>query len=77
MIKALGDGAIAKGAHLYFMCKSSTLIIGSGAPRNDALLREKGVCAALFDVYYGKAPVSPPAKEGAAIGFAKRGFFAP
>ena len=27
---------------------------------------EKGVCSALFDVYYGKSPVSPAVKEGAA-----------
>ena len=27
-------------------------------------MREKGVCAALFDVYYGASPVSPAAKEG-------------
>ena len=36
----------------------------------------KGVCAALFDVYYGKSPVSPAAKEGVAVGFAKR-FYLP
>ena len=76
MVKALGDGNIAKGAHLYFMCKASTLLIGSGTPKIDAMLKEKGVCAALFDVYYGKSPVSVPAKENAAVGFAKRGFYA-
>ena len=76
MVKALGDGNIAKGAHIYFMCKASSLLIGSGGPKLDAVLKEKGVCGALFDVYYGKSPVSVPAKENAAAGFAKRGFYA-
>ena len=40
-----------------------------------ATVKEKGVCAALFDVYYGKSPVSPAAKDGAATGFASRGFY--
>ena len=36
---------------------------------------KKGVCSALFDVYYGKQPVSPAAKDGAALGFASRGLY--
>ena len=75
LFKALGAGAIAKGAEVYFMCRAGTLMIGSGAPSAGATLREKGVCSALFDVYYGKQPVSAAAKEGAASGFASRGFF--
>lgn len=64
--------SIAKGDQLFFMCKSSSLMIGAGKAFASVTLREKGVCAALFDVYYGKAPVAPAAKEGAAAGFAKR-----
>ena len=75
VVKALGDAAIAKGASIYFMCRASTLTIGNGSPSASATLKEKGVCPALFDVYYGKQPVSPAAKEGAATGFASRGFF--
>lgn len=76
LIKALGDGAIAKGAQIYFMCKSGTLSIGNGAPSVSVSLKLKGVCPALFDVYYGKQPISPAAKDGAATGFASRGFYA-
>lgn len=38
-------------------------------------LKDKALCPALFDVYYGKSPVSPAAKEGAANGFANRKFY--
>ena len=75
LLKALGTGAIAKGAQIYFMCKASTLSIGSGSPSASVSLKAKGVCPALFDTYYGKSPVSPAAKEGAAVGFASRGLY--
>jgi hypothetical protein len=52
------------------------LSIGEGSTRWAAVtLKEKGLCPALFDVYFGKAPVSPAAKDGVAVGFAERGFF--
>ena len=70
--KALPSSSIAKGDQLFFTCKAKTLSIGAGVPGARAALSEKGVCAALFDVFYGKSPVSPAAKEGAAVGFAKR-----
>lgn len=72
LLKALGTGAIAKGAKLYLMCKAQTLSIGSGSTSVSASLKIKGVCPALFDIYYGKQPVSPAAKDGAALGFASR-----
>ena len=76
LIKALGEGSIAKGAEIYFMCKGAALSIGSGSTSVSVSLKEKGVCPALFDVYYGKSPVSPAVKEGAAAGFASRKLYA-
>ena len=75
LIKALGE-ARSQGARIYFMCKGTALSIGSGSTSVSASLKEKGVCSALFDVYYGKSPVSPAVKEGAAAGFASRKLYA-
>lgn len=74
-LKALPAGNLAKGANVYFMCKGNTMAIGEGSPSAASTLTTKGVCTALFDVYFGKSPVSVPAKEGVAAGFAKRGFY--
>jgi len=74
-VKALPSDSLAKGAKLYFQCKNGMLSIGEGSPSVGGIVKEKGVCAALFDVYFGKSPVSPAAKDGVASGFASRGFY--
>ena len=77
LLKALSSESIERGAQLFFQCKGGTLVISKGSYNAAAssTLREKGICSALFDVYYGKTPVSPAAKEGAAVGFATRRFY--
>jgi len=67
---------VAKGAKLYFMCKGETLSLGSGSPSVGATVKEKGTCAALFDVYVGKTPISPAAKDGIGAGFGQRLYLA-
>ena len=63
----------APHAQLYFMCKGAdALYIGEATPSAQANLYEKGACSALLDIYYGKSPISPAAKEGTAAGFAAR-----
>ena len=74
-LKALPSESLAKGAQIFFQCKSGALSIGEGSPAVKATLKEKGVCSALFDVYFGKQPVSAAAKDGVAAGFASRGFY--
>jgi len=63
---------VARGTKLYFMCKSGVLSMGTGSATAQATLKEKGACAALFDVYLGKSPISPAAKEGIGMGFLER-----
>ena len=69
-LKALPTDTLARGDGLSLMCKGNTLSIHAGG----ALQRisPRGLCGALFDVYFGKSPVSPAAKEGVAVGFHHR-----
>ena len=54
---------------------SMPIMCGLSPTRLAALRSHKRPRPALFDTYYGKSPVSPAAKEGAATGFASRGFY--
>lgn len=72
MCKADGAAQMSVLDLRFFMCKADTMYMGVGAPATQATLKEKGACAALFDVYLGKAPISAPAKDGIGNGFAKR-----
>jgi len=63
---------VVKGSQLFFMCKGETLHIGLGSPDVKQTIKDKGACAALWDVYYGKDPISAPLKSGMAAGFAQR-----
>lgn len=63
---------VARGTKLFFMCKGEALMMGAGSADVRSTLKEKGACSALFDVYLGKAPISPAAKEGIGAGFAQR-----
>ena len=36
-----------------------------------SVVKEKGLCSALFGVYFGSHPISPAAKEGVAKAFAE------
>ena len=74
-LSALSSDSLAKGTQIYFGCKGESLSIGEGSPSARATLKEKGVCSALFDTYFGKSPVSPAAKDGVAAGFASRRFY--
>lgn len=67
---ALPSDSLARGDALSLMCKGNALHIAAGGTKQT--VREKGLCSALFDVYFGKSPVSPAAKEGVATGFASR-----
>ena len=74
-LKALPSDSLAKGDQLYFMCKGGTLSMGFAAGTSAATLRDKGLCGAFFDIYLGKSPVSPTAKDAIATGFAGRGLY--
>jgi len=75
LLKALPSTSLAKGDKLYFQCKGGVMSIGEGSPSAGATIKDKAVCPAFFDVYFGKSPVSPAAKDGVAAGFASRGFY--
>ena len=68
--QALGGSSVPQGGKLTFACKAEAMAIsfGDGSP---VALKEKGVCAAFFSVYYGSPPISPAAREGAAKAFAE------
>ncbi len=68
--RALGGGKVKQGAQIYFTCSDSKVTIGVGSPSAAAVVNEGTVCPALLDVYYGKEPISPSAKDGVAAGVA-------
>jgi hypothetical protein len=57
--KAFGAGAIAKGAEVYFMCRSSTLSIGSGTVDVAATLKDKSTRVARARERERKRTVAP------------------
>jgi len=69
---AVLPGDVSKGTKIFFSCKGEALMMGVGTPVAKQTLKEKGACAALLDVYFGKDPISPALKSGMAAGFAKR-----
>ncbi|KAL1495522.1 hypothetical protein AB1Y20_016886 [Prymnesium parvum] len=68
--QALVGGSIPRGGKLSFHCKAESMQIAFGDSSPASSLKEKGLCAAFFSLYYGNAPVSPTAKESAAKAFA-------
>ena len=53
----------ARRLQLYFTCKGGDQVLMVAEPSGKASLSEKGACTALLDVYFGKSPISVPAKE--------------
>ena len=73
MLGSAMEHGIPKGSQLYFCCRGGTLTMAKGTPGDSvASVQDEKTCAALFDVYLGKAAVSPAAKDGFAKGFALR-----
>jgi len=68
--QVLGGGSVPQGSQLSFACKADAMMIAFGES-SPSTLKEKGVCVALFSVYYGSPPISPAAKEAAAKAFAE------
>jgi len=68
--QVLGGGSVPQGGQLSFACKADAMMIAFGES-SPSTLEEKGVCVALFSVYYGSPPISPAAKEAAAKAFAE------
>ena len=59
----------------FLLCACASLLRARSSPSAGANIKDKAVCPAFFDVYFGKSPVSPAAKDGVAAGFARRGFY--
>jgi len=71
LIGALAAG-VDIGTQLYFSCRPDEIQVSVDALANVvATVREPSVCEALFEVYYGAAPVAPSAKAGMISGFVK------
>ena len=66
VLQVAGD-SVSRGSKLTFACKGGAMTLSSAG--KSASLKDKGVCPALWDVYLGKSPVSPPAKAGVGAGF--------
>ena len=71
LTKALSDGVPA-GSKLHFTCDDSrALHIAVGSTASVATLSAPKLCDALFDVYFGKSPISPAAKASVELGAGK------
>ena len=54
----------ARSTQLYFTCKGpDNVLMVAAQPTGKVSMNEKGACTALLEVYFGKAPISVPAKE--------------
>jgi len=67
----LAESGVPKGLKLYFALDHKGIHIGAGSTAKMVSVPEPQIGRALLDVYYGKSPVSPQIKEGAAVGFEK------
>lgn len=65
----LAESGVPKGLKLYFALDGKGVHIGAGSTAKMVSVPEPKIGRALLDVYYGKSPVSPQIKEGAAVGF--------
>ena len=68
---ALQPTGVPAGLKLYLSCSEGGLHIGVQSTEAARSVVEPAVCPALFDVYFGSAPISTPIRDGMAAGFAE------
>ena len=64
ILDMVGSDRLEKGSDIYITCKGEKLSASLTEGNDSSSISIEGLCPAVFEVYLGDKPVSPPAKKG-------------
>lgn len=69
LLSMLND-RVEKGSDIYITCRGDKVFVSTNG-KDSSAISMKGLSSAIFNIYLGSKPVSPPVKEGFEKAFAE------